>query len=258
MYLAPNSLFQPVINHLRTFVLVLLSLINYALALVFIFIDFVAYSLAWLGGLHEQFDDEFSTLMSQQLEVVTELEVALYDEHFEPTLVLLMNKLSSSFALVVIWFAAFVLPFSHLAGATASNEYLLFCCIIFTLFALYSRLASGATETFTPPVQAIYTEACQQVNKAVEVCNYHSVAALESTKGVTAFEQLVVVLAIDSDSILEVDETLVEQAAVLAAAYSLQALSAEEGADEVLDDALEELDASELSLEEVLEEAELE
>jgi hypothetical protein len=258
MYLSSNSLLQPSINHLRNFVLVLLSLVNYAIALVFIFIDFVAYSLARLGGLHEQFDDEFSTFVSQQLEVVNELEVVLYDEHFEPILALLVNKLNSSFALIVIWFAAFVLPFSHLAGATASNEYLLLCCILFTLFALYGRLSSGAVEMFTSPVQAIYTEACQQVNKAMDVCNYHAAAASQSVNGVVAFEQLLVVLAIDSDSTLEVDEVLVDQAVVLTAVHSLQALTAEESADEILDDALEELDASELSLEEVLEEAELE
>lgn len=92
----------------------------------------------------------------------------------------------------------------------------------------------------------------------MDVCNYHAAAASQSVNGVVAFEQLLVVLAIDSDSTLEVDEVLVDQAVVLTAVHSLQALTAEESADEILDDALEELDASELSLEEVLEEAELE
>jgi hypothetical protein len=233
-------------SHFRNFFEAGFTLYSYILSVYFSVVDYVAYYFL-------TDEEKFLLDVQESLEEEKADYVRFYDE-FVPYVLDTIESVQSTFVMIGVWFAAFLLVFSHSVQPTASNEYLLFGCIMFTLFAVYGQLSAGLGGTVAPAVEAIQADASRRMNWATDV-NVHYDATVEGHHtDLDAVEQLSVAGADEVDEPTEADDVIVEQALTTVATQSLQNAVSEELAEELMEEVIEDLDTGEAAVEELLDE----
>jgi len=190
------------------------------------------------------------TLLDQERED----DIRYYDESI-PYVASAVYVFQTTSFMVAIWFLAFLLPFSHLATPSATNEYLLFTCILFSVFLAYSRI-SGLANDATSTVEAIGQEICQQTSRRLAICLYHCDVVVEHITTVASFEELLGVAATETETTYPADDVLFEESLTSTALHSLQASVYEEVVAEFQDVTFEELEDTEVQIEELVEDFE--
>jgi len=236
------------LSHLRTLFLAALDLITWLLTLYMMCIDYTVDCIfSIFGPLRKDYFMEWS-VGSFNLEgsnLTRDFDDAI------PYIAAAAHVLQATSLMVVIWFLAFLLPFSHWAVPSATNEYLLFACILFSLFLVYGRVAGLASDA-TSPVEAIEQEIHRQTSRKLDACLYHSETGVEYVTAVTSFEELLAVATDEVEATSEADDVLFEDALSSSALHSLNALVYEEVAIDLLDLTFEEMEDSDVQLEEIV------
>jgi hypothetical protein len=221
---------------------------SYLLSVYFLVIDYVASPF-----LAEE--EEFLINIHRGLEEEKIRGEELFDE-CAAYVFTVIETVQGSAIVILGWFAAFLLVFSHSVQPTASNEYLLFGCFLFTLFMVYGQLSTGLDNTFAPAVSAIQNDASLRVNWAATVNNFHTDTVEGHHVDMDAAEQLSAVSSLEVDEPTEADDIVIEQALVAVATQSLHSAVSEELSEELMEEVVEELDTGEAAVDELLEEAE--
>jgi len=236
-------------SHLRTLFVAFLDACVHFFTAYLICIDYTVDKFAAIFG--DDSPDYFMYWCEGSLNLERQVDTQYYDDTI-PYVASAAYVFQTARFMVIIWFLAFLLPFSHLVTPSATNEYLLFACILFSVFAAYGRISGLATDA-TSAVEAIGQEIRQQTSRQLAVCLYHRDAAVEYVMTVASFEELLGIAAIEIEATYEADDVLFEEALTSTVLHSLQASIYEEVGAEFLDVTFEELEDSEAQADELIE-----
>jgi hypothetical protein len=239
---------QELAGHTRDFLEVVLTHYGKLLSTYFAAVDFVVSDL---------FDDIEEEDFLDNVQEDLEKEKADCMEAYDKSAAYALESTQiaeGSFVVTGFWFVAFFLVFSHLSAPTASNEYLLLGCILFTIFAAYGQLATILEGAIAPATLAIRGDASHSVNLATDANTLRADAYDLQLTDVDSTEQLSVTASAEVDETTQADEITVEQAVTSVATQSLHSAVVEELTDEMVEEVLEEIEMSETLIEQVLEE----
>jgi len=196
-----------------------LTLYVYAVLAFFSIIDFVADII----GTPDESGVGLSGYAVEGLSAEQEEALYLFDTVFVPYVRFYHDVVFSGPALKAFWFLAFIVPFSHFTGAVLSNEYLLFCCITFSLFILYDQIVNLLSGVFAPSLDILRQSVSKKLILLAEITAYQTALIAQYTALSDAFEELVSDVAPLDESVVEADYVVFDQALVSAATGSVYA-----------------------------------
>ena len=209
-----------------------------------ILIDFVDFVL-------EEVD--FFTNVSYQVydEMVEPRLFSVYDLFFMPMANFLFSVFSSTF-IKFLWFFSFIIPFSFLVEATASNEYLLFCCIVFTFFYFYPSLSDLVASSFSSGIQQLRSSIQKKLTIVSEVTSYQDSLIVSYEQLCDAFEEAAVLVEPLVGTQHEADNIVFEEALQDSLHSSLSFALLEQDKYEAQLELLEEFETHAVALEDLL------
>lgn len=123
----------------------------------------------------------------------------------------------------ICYFFSFIVTFSYFANATASNEYLLFCCIVLSLFFFYDKIVALVADSITPSTQVLHSTISKKLAIVSDIALYQSELIEAYEQLAYGLEELTVLLTPIATETQEVDFFLFEEA--LAESLKLSLLS---------------------------------
>lgn len=84
-------------------------------------------------------------------------------DRFLSTLGFLYTLVTGPFARIAVYFSLFIISFSYFVSAQLSNEYLLFTCIIFTIFLLYGQIRDFLAVSLSGDIEAFRVQLCKKL-----------------------------------------------------------------------------------------------
>jgi hypothetical protein len=154
----------------------------------------------------------------------------------------------------------FLVPFSSLAEVTLSNEYLLFCCLVYAVFMLYGVLMDLVASSFSAPIANLRATVSKKQLLLLEVLSYRASLQVQYQQAADSLTELISELSVADAEYMEVAEVVFEQALVESTQDSLFYSLADELADVTLEESAEFNEEDQDSLDELvasyLEEAE--
>lgn len=220
-----SYIFALVASSIRFILSVVLSAYAHLVWVYFLFIDFAACALAWIFGHylpweHSKYVDDWVT---SSLDFEREEVLYYYDWLLIPYASFFNNLIFSSSFIKVFWFFTFIIPFSHFTAAELSNEYLLFCCIVFSLFLLYDKIVATLADTFTPSLTALRISVSKKLVLLLEISSYQTTLLEQYSLVCATFEELTANVSALSTEKDEADYVVFDQALYSALVSSLHA-----------------------------------
>jgi len=94
----------------------------------------------------------------------------------------------------LFWFLSFMLPFSILVSASATNEYLLFCCIVLTIFFSYDKFTALVVSNLTPNLQTLHILVTNKLSIISEISLYQEEMIRSYDQVASLLEELFVLI----------------------------------------------------------------
>lgn len=146
----------------------------------------------------------------------------------------------------------FLVPFSSLSWAVLSNEYLLFCCLVYAGFMLYGVLTDLLVTSFATPIASLRAVVSKKQLLLLEVLTYRAALQLQYQQASDALTDLVAELSVADEEYGEVAEVVFDQALTESTQDALAYSLSEELADATLEESAEFSEEDQDSLEELL------
>jgi hypothetical protein len=148
--------------------------------------------------------------------------------------------------------SCFLVPFSSLAGAALSNEYLLFCCLIYAVFVLYGSLSGLLSTALSAPIAGLRAAVSKKQMLLFEVLTYRLALQTQYHLAVAALDELVAEIPAADSEYDEVANVIFEQTLLESAYESLSQSLSDELTDGTLEEYVEFDEQDQESLEELL------
>ena len=191
----------------------------------FVFVDLIARfsTIFFAFELDPENSDEFLGWVEGSLDAEREEALYYYDEYVVPVIYFYVSFLYSKTIVQIFWFFCFIIPFSHLVNASLTNEYLLFCCITFTIFLLYDSLVDLISSFFAPSLDALRSLVSKKLYLLLQVTYYQDQLLAQYKAAEVLFEEFASLAAPMAEEDAAADEVIFDQSLSAAAFGSLQA-----------------------------------
>ncbi len=233
----------------------LLTLYAYLVILYFAVFDFAALIVKglFLPNISPN-DRRVTDYVAWSLSTEQEEALEIYDSLFTPYLAFFYGFFILPWIFKGFYFLAFIIPFTHFTGVSVSNEYLLFCCILFTLFMVYDKIVALLANVFLPSIESLRSSVSKKLFLLAEISLYQQQLIQHYSVAVSAFETLCASLTTMDFDAEDVDGLLFEDAASSSVVASLQSLFVLEQESLVHADFVEQFELDETVLEDLVSE----
>jgi hypothetical protein len=230
-----------------------LTVYAYLVLLYFAVFDFVALTFKGLVLRNVSPDDRrVVDYVAWSLSGEQEEALELYDSLFVPILSFFYITVANSMFLRAFYFFVFIVPFTHLTNISVSNEYLLFCCILFTLFMVYDWIVETLNGVFAPSIDSLRTLVSKKLLLLSEITAYQSALLSHYALVSISFEEFCAVLEQTDSNSAEVDEVLFDQAVHSSTLTALSSLLVLEQQSAIYSEFIEQAELDETVLEELI------